>query len=40
MRSAPDFKEFLNTQAEPYALERLFSTDGTPEAALLKDQRT
>ncbi len=34
------FQEFLSLQAAPYALERLFSSDGTPRAALLKDQRT
>ena len=34
------FREFLSMHAEPYALERLFSIDGTPGAALLKDQRT
>jgi Asparagine synthase (glutamine-hydrolyzing) len=35
-----EFKEFLNLQATPGALEGLFSTDGSPKAALLKDQRT
>lgn len=37
---SPSFRDFLNMHAEPYALERLFSIDGTPKAALLKDQRT
>jgi asparagine synthase (glutamine-hydrolysing) len=37
---AADFQEFLSLHAAPYALEQLFSSDGTPGAALLKDQRT
>ena len=35
-----DFREFLSLHATPYALEELFSSDGTAGAALLKDQRT
>ena len=35
-----DFREFLSLHAAPGALEQLFSGDGTPGAALLKDQRT
>lgn len=34
------FREFLSLRAAPYAVEQLLSTDGTPTAALLKDQRT
>jgi asparagine synthase (glutamine-hydrolysing) len=34
------FREFLGLQSAPCAVEQLLSTDGTPEAALLKDQRT
>ena len=37
---SPDFKEFLRTQAEPQAWERLFANDGTLGDVLLKDQRT
>jgi asparagine synthase (glutamine-hydrolysing) len=33
------FKESLDVRATPLALERLFSSDGSPAAALLKDQR-
>lgn len=35
-----EFREFLDTEAEPFMLERLFASNGTPGAALLKDQRT
>jgi asparagine synthase (glutamine-hydrolysing) len=35
-----DFQEFLGREAVPGALERLFQSDGTPSAAMLKDQRT
>jgi asparagine synthase (glutamine-hydrolysing) len=35
-----DFKEFLGGHSSPLVLERLFSSDGSPGAALLKDQRT
>jgi len=34
------FREFLSLRAAPHALERLFGSDGTPGAELLKDQRT
>lgn len=34
------FREFLRVQTEPLALERLFASDGTPQAALITDQQT
>jgi len=34
------FREFLSQHAAPHTLEQLFSSNGTPGAALLKDQRT
>jgi asparagine synthase (glutamine-hydrolysing) len=37
---SPDFLEFLRVRAVPRALEDLFDGDGSPAAAMLKDQRT